>query len=437
MQDRYVGDIGDYVKLALLRALSPGRKLGVAWYLTPDESHNADGRHTGYLQSPDRWRHLDPSLYDMLHDIVAHGRRNVDALEAGPLSGALAFRDRLIRPAHRTEWFEALKGRVSDCDLVFLDPDNGLEPAGFRAGSGKSIKSATYAEVAALMRPGRALVIYHHQTRMAGGHDFEIEHLAGRLLGLGAERVLAVRSKPFSPRVFFIVDADYTLADRARQFAARWHGLVTLREFAAPNAQAECSAGMASKKRSDIALILKAASFAAEKHRSQRRKDADASPYINHPLALAHLLATDAGIDDPVVLCAALLHDTIEDTETSYDELVAEFGREIADVVVEVTDDKSLPKAERKRLQVAKASSKSAAAKLVKLADKTCNLRDIAGSPPADWPIERKQQYFDWAREVVVGLRGASPALERAFDQAAACRPVGSSPEAEVSEASA
>ena len=170
--------------------------------------------------------------------------------------------------------------------------------------------------------------------------------------------------------------------------------------------------------RTDLSLVLEAAAFAAGKHRMQRRKDAEASPYINHPLALAHLLANEAAITDPVVLASALLHDTVEDTKTSVEELRVVFGAEIAATVAEVTDDKDLPSEERKRLQIEKASSKSDAAKLVKLADKTCNLRDIAVTPPADWSIERRREYFEWARNVVSGLRGVSPALEAAFDEA-------------------
>ena len=158
--------------------------------------------------------------------------------------------------------------------------------------------------------------------------------------------------------------------------------------------------------RTDLSLVLEAAAFAADRHRMQRRKDAEASPYINHPLALAHLLASKAEITDPVVLASALLHDTVEDTETSLEELREAFGAEIAATVAEVTDDKNLPKEERKRLQVVKAASKSDAAKLVKLADKTCNLRDIAVAPPADWSVERRRKYFDWAREVVFGPEG-------------------------------
>jgi len=163
-------------------------------------------------------------------------------------------------------------------------------------------------------------------------------------------------------------------------------------------------------------LLLKATEFAAHKHRDQRRKDADASPYINHPIALANVLCNEGGITDPVILAAALLHDTLEDTETDYEELRGQFGEDIADVVVEVTDTKWLSKEARKRLQVSKASHSSARARAVKIADKICNLRDILGSPPKDWSLPRKQKYFDWAKQVVDGVRGAYPELEQRFD---------------------
>jgi len=161
--------------------------------------------------------------------------------------------------------------------------------------------------------------------------------------------------------------------------------------------------------------VFQALAFAAHKHRDQRRKDEGASPYINHPIALANILVNEGGITDHVVLCAAILHDTIEDTETTYEELVDAFGREIADVVREVTDDKSLDKAERKLLQIEHAAHASRRAKLVKLADKTCNLRDLAATPPADWSDERRREYFDWAQKVVAGVRGSNAALEAAF----------------------
>jgi guanosine-3',5'-bis(diphosphate) 3'-pyrophosphohydrolase len=173
----------------------------------------------------------------------------------------------------------------------------------------------------------------------------------------------------------------------------------------------------------DVQLLLRALAFAAHKHRHQRRKDAEASPYINHPIALASCLASEGAVTETAVLVAALLHDTVEDTDSTPAELVEQFGPRIGGIVAEVTDDKSLPKAERKRLQVDHAPHLSREARLVKLADKICNLRDVADSPPPDWELARKREYFDWARQVVDGLRGASPQLEATFDAAYARRP--------------
>ena len=172
-----------------------------------------------------------------------------------------------------------------------------------------------------------------------------------------------------------------------------------------------------------LARLIKAADFAAFKHRRQRRKDAEASPYINHPLALARVLKIEAGVQDVDVLVSAILHDTVEDTETSVEELEREFGKVVAGIVSEVTDDKRLPKPERKRLQVEHAPHISSQAKLVKLADKICNLRDVVDAPPAHWPLERRRAYFEWAKAVIDGLRGAHPGLERLFDEAYRLKP--------------
>jgi guanosine-3',5'-bis(diphosphate) 3'-pyrophosphohydrolase len=176
-------------------------------------------------------------------------------------------------------------------------------------------------------------------------------------------------------------------------------------------------------ERGELALLLRALAFAAHKHRDQRRKDAGASPYINHPIALADVLVNEGGVTDVEVLCAALLHDTVEDTATTREELENAFGTKIARIVAEVTDDKSLPKAERKRAQVEHAARLSAEAKLVKLADKICNLRDVAERPPAEWDTARRREYFEWAKSVVERLRGAHARLEAAFDAAYAKRP--------------
>jgi guanosine-3',5'-bis(diphosphate) 3'-pyrophosphohydrolase len=169
-------------------------------------------------------------------------------------------------------------------------------------------------------------------------------------------------------------------------------------------------------------LVLQAAAFAAEKHRLLRRKDAEASPYINHPIQVAYILV-QADIEDPLVLAAALLHDTIEDTKTTHDELEIVFGHEIANIVSECSDDKTQGKLERKQAQVDRAAHISKRAKLVKLADKIANVSDIHGAPPAGWSLERKREYFDWARRVVDQLRGVHPKLEARFDAEYAKRP--------------
>ena len=168
----------------------------------------------------------------------------------------------------------------------------------------------------------------------------------------------------------------------------------------------------------NLPLIIDALTFASHAHRDQRRKGVDASPYISHPIALARILVVEAGIDDPVVIAAALLHDTIEDCKVTKAELASQFGVEVADIVAEVSDDKSLPKARRKELQVEHAAHISARAKLVKLADKIANVRDIGERPPADWSADRMREYAEWARRVVGGLRGVHAGMEKAFDQA-------------------
>ncbi|MGB8682250.1 MAG: HD domain-containing protein [Candidatus Binatus sp.] len=173
----------------------------------------------------------------------------------------------------------------------------------------------------------------------------------------------------------------------------------------------------------DTNLLLKALSFAAYKHRHQRRKGVKAIPYINHPIALADLLVRTAHISDPEIIATALLHDTVEDTKTTPKELAREFGPVISQLVAELTDDKKLTFEERKRRQVEHAPSLSPRARIVKLADKTCNLRDVIQDPPAKWTLKRKQEYFDWAKEVVDKIRGTNVELEKAFDEALARRP--------------
>lgn len=167
----------------------------------------------------------------------------------------------------------------------------------------------------------------------------------------------------------------------------------------------------------DEFAILDAALFAAEKHANQRRKGAGGEPYINHLLEVAALVASALTAPDPNLIVAALLHDTIEDVEVTKEELAQRFGEDVAGLVMEVTDDKSLPKAERKRLQVETASKKSVRAQVIKLADKISNLRSILSRPPADWDRDRKRQYFLWAKQVVDNLSAPNTKLTTEFDQ--------------------
>ena len=170
-----------------------------------------------------------------------------------------------------------------------------------------------------------------------------------------------------------------------------------------------------SKTENKELLILRAIDFAARKHRDQRRKDEEASPYINHPISVSLLLAEIGGIADAEVLSAAILHDTLEDTDTTAEELEAAFGMRIRNLVEEVTDDKRLPKAKRKDLQISHAAQLSPDAVLIKLGDKTSNVLHVTHSPPADWNIERRREYLDWAEAVVKKCPRVNRALEAHF----------------------
>jgi guanosine-3',5'-bis(diphosphate) 3'-pyrophosphohydrolase len=166
---------------------------------------------------------------------------------------------------------------------------------------------------------------------------------------------------------------------------------------------------------SNSIVLLKAAYFAADKHRGQTRKDSDGSPYINHPLSAALLIAETGGVYDTDILAAALLHDTLEDTDTTEEELEKQFGSRVLSLVLEVTDDKSLPKKARKQKQIDHAEHLSKEAVLIKLADKITNVRDISIHPPAGWGWERRKEYLDWAEKVIANCPKANEPLERLF----------------------
>ena len=167
----------------------------------------------------------------------------------------------------------------------------------------------------------------------------------------------------------------------------------------------------------DLHSILQAARFAAEKHAAQRRKGATAEPYVNHLLEVAELVSGAISESNPNLVIAALLHDTVEDVGVTREDLVQRFGPEVADLVMEVTDDKSLPKDERKRLQIEHAPKLSVGAQTIKLADKISNLRAILISPPVSWSSERQKQYFECAKQVVDAMPQPNPILKAEFDR--------------------
>lgn len=227
MQDRYTGDVGDFVKYALLRAVGRGRNLGVAWYLHPNEGPPGDGRHVAYLRRPEEWRYLDTQLYDELQAMVFSGDRSVRAVQDLSLLPNAAFAgERLdirsvpvrLRESWRRAWFERVLRGLADCDLVFADPDNGLyADAGFRPTIRRSAKSIPLREVKALAED-RPLIVYHHNSRYKGGQHAEILAWQKRLPG----DVYAYYWRRWSNRTFFFVNADQQLVGRLQEFGARW-----------------------------------------------------------------------------------------------------------------------------------------------------------------------------------------------------------------------
>ena len=170
----------------------------------------------------------------------------------------------------------------------------------------------------------------------------------------------------------------------------------------------------------DFSLFLKALQFATFKHRDQRRKGSKKRPYINHPIQVMEILWSTGGVRDTNTLVAALLHDTVEDTGVSPEEIAELFGEDVRELVMEMTDNKLLPKPVRKYLQIVHSPKKSPRAQQIKLADKISNVTELALDPPEDWPLQRRKEYLDWTEQVVNGLRGKHPALEARYDTALA-----------------
>lgn len=236
MQDRYAGDVGDFVKLGLLRALSPGRRLGVVWYRYPDESHNDDGRHITYLDQADRYQHLDPTLFSHLRNVVKEARSITSLLPV--LDGAVSFDEAVdsstIVPRDRRDWraawFKRVMKHLSTCDLVFADPDNGIiDDDDRRKGRAQFGKQMPLAEVQGLAK-GRCAVIYHHNTRRRGGHDVEVDHWLNEI-GIPS---LAVRATAYSPRTFFVLNPSEEIEAKLHDFCQRWAAMKVHLHAASP-----------------------------------------------------------------------------------------------------------------------------------------------------------------------------------------------------------
>lgn len=237
MQNRYIADIGDYLKFAILRELSPGRRLGVLWWLFADEDHNRDGGHREYLERPKEWRHFDPELFDTLYKIDEGKQHNVHSIENSSILPRAAFVSDQIpytclpfsrRPEERIRWFQRAKALVLNCNLLFLDPDNGIASDKLRLTCRRAGKCVTIKELQELTEQNCAIVVYHHQTRYPGGHFQEIENLRNRLKDAGLRTTAVLRAKPWSPRLFFILNGDGELLERAERIAQSWPDRISL-----------------------------------------------------------------------------------------------------------------------------------------------------------------------------------------------------------------
>lgn len=232
MQDVYTGDIGDFAKYALLRAISHGKRLGVAWYLHPSpQVPTGNGQHLTYLNDPDTWRGLDPTLFETLAALVGRRDRSTAAIEKTGVLGRAVFANESLdvrdipfrdRERWRQAWFRRVVGTLKDCDLVFADPDNGLYPTEhFKPTRKESAKRISLVEATELADQ-RTAVVYHHNTRRRGGHKKEINHWMRQLPNCRH----AWYWRRWSCRTFFILNAEGETERQLGKFTSRWeaHG---------------------------------------------------------------------------------------------------------------------------------------------------------------------------------------------------------------------
>lgn len=228
MQNRYVGDVGDFGKYGLLRALlGVCGRLGIVWYLVPDESQTNDGRHIAYLNRPE-FETPDPPLFAILKDIVNSDRRHTRTVEQSEIfppgtvyySQPLSFDGRTSRQSQREDWLRQALHTVSGCDLVFCDPDNGLQIPSVHKSDPKAAKYIFYDEVKQFLSVTDTLVIYHHLSRQ-GTHPEQIRHRAADLQEIAGpgRQVLTLRFRAYSPRAYFILTKQDAMIERIKSFA--------------------------------------------------------------------------------------------------------------------------------------------------------------------------------------------------------------------------
>ena len=222
MQNKYVGDFGDFVKYSLIKSLSKNKSLGIAWYLFPDETKKNDGNHTKYLEKPDDWRNKDPQIFDIMRRLVEDKQRNIASVVDSDALNITTSVDECLhfegvgneKRQWRCEWFSRVRNALATCDLVFADPDTGL----CLDKNFKHWRSIPLSEVHALAEGGRTVIIYHHNTRRPGGHAEEIRYWMGQLKGCS----FAVRCRAYSPRTFFVLNASRDQENEASVWSRRF-----------------------------------------------------------------------------------------------------------------------------------------------------------------------------------------------------------------------
>ncbi len=398
MQDRYVGDIGDFIKYALLRSLSIDKKLGVAWYYVADESHNADGKHTNYLNDPGKWRNLDPDLFDTLRSIVHNNQRSLAQIENSGIIGNAIFHRVGVPKARnsdlsRQSWMNDMRRKLDGCDIVFLDPDNGILPPNADRSSTNAHKYVLPDELKSVCT-GRLAILYQHLDRSAV-HNDQVRLRANRLSKLGIKPDMAFHARRGSGRVFYIFNAGADCLEKMKSFAHIWqdHGNLVL-DFNDNNNSHVNNWQSGSKSTSHSTKsqegenmpnpmlnerFAEALSYAARLHRLQSRKGTNI-PYIAHLLAVCSLVLEHGGDEDEAI--AALLHDTVEDQggEPVLQEINSLFGERVAQIVDSCSDTDITPKPpwkKRKQEYIKHISHATPSVLLVSCCDKLHNANAI------------------------------------------------------------